>query len=103
MKLNPDCVRDVMIALEDMTGMKATSAGLAFVLVPVSDLYRVLSEKGYAYTDVGYTVLQLSESGHIVTDANPGRAANNGGSGLALRNVIYITPKSPWRKRRRHK
>lgn len=81
-----------MIALEDTAGMKATKDGLTFVSVTISDIYRALSQN-YSYTDVGYTVLRLSESGHIVTDANPGRAVSNNGAGLNLRTVYYITPK----------
>lgn len=62
MKLNYDCVRDVLIALEDMTGPKDD---FSFESIGLYDLASRLSE--YDNKEIYYTIIKLNEAEYITT------------------------------------
>lgn len=87
MKLNPDCIRDIMLTLEDMTGI-TLNGYYQFARVTHSSVASELSEK-YRSTEIAYTLIQLAESDYIKMQFEYDKrhlAVNIG-------NILYITPK----------
>lgn len=93
MKLNPDCIRDLMIELEMGLSVEAQNDAIyRFRPVEVRTLAIHMQEKfGYDRTDVVYSALQLWEGGYIETDGQP--PAYGHLDMVEIGNVIYITPK----------
>lgn len=92
MKLNPDCVRDLMLFLEDKTYVtQAGEAGGKFHAVCPSAAKDIHPINQYSMEEILYHTIQLSESGYIVTDFkfNP----QGEYSDFALSRVFYLTPK----------
>lgn len=91
MQLNPDCVRDIMLVLEEKLSVYDGPKGYCFQSSSVPGIISCIHEKGYSKEEVAYTVLQLVESGYIVTSnrdiCNVMHSTFNPGS------ILYITPK----------
>lgn len=83
MKLNPDCVRDVMIYLEDNLGIERNR----FKYVELTSILKNFSDK-YEKEDLLYSMFQLTKSGYIVTDFSENIVYNK----FSISNVLYITP-----------
>lgn len=96
MKLNPDCIRDVMLTLEDELSIRIQENinGDIFFFEPIriERLILIIGGKyGHASTDIIYSVLQLMENGYVVTSAElPPRGKHNI---ITLGDILYITPK----------
>ena len=96
MKLNPDCIRDVMLTLENELSIciQEYDAGdiFRFDSMRVERLILIMSsEYEYANTDTVYSVLQLMESGYIVTSGQlPIHGKHNM---VTIGDILYITPK----------
>lgn len=92
MKLNPDCVRDLMLFLEDKTYVaQGGEEGGKFHAVCPSAAKDIHPLNKYSMEEILYHTIQLSESGYIVTDFefNP----HGEYSDFALSRVFYLTPK----------
>lgn len=89
MKLNPDCIRDLMLRLEKITGTYPTSP-YQFREVNASSLMHLdeIKEK-YQYNEVVYTLIQLAESGYISMSF----ICDNDRLSIKMGNVLYVTPK----------
>lgn len=89
MKLNPDCIRDVMICLENATGTRPEHP-YYFREVNARSLmqYGPIGEK-YGYHEVVYTLIQLAESKYISMEFD----CDNDRLSLNMGNVLYLTPK----------
>lgn len=89
MKLNPDCIRDLMLRLEKITGTYPDSP-YQFREINASSLMHVneISSK-YQYNEVVYTLIQLAESGYISMSF----VCDNDRLCLKMGNVLYVTPK----------
>lgn len=65
MKINQDCMRDVLLSLEENLQLTVEEDGLVvFSGIPVSFLYNVLPQ--YSKEDIFYTVTMLSDANLIV-------------------------------------
>ena len=65
MHLNYDCVRDVLMKLEDLLTCEYKNDCFYFNQVNIHQLYESLSDKGYSIEDVLYAVQNLEQSGLI--------------------------------------
>ncbi len=65
MHLNYDCVRDVLMKLEDLLTCEYKDDCFYFNQVNIHQLYESLSSKGYSIEDVLYAVQNLEQSGLI--------------------------------------
>ena len=63
MKLNYDCVRDVLLTMEDITGL---NDDLSFETIGLYDIASHLSQ--YDDKEICYTILKLSEAEYIKTE-----------------------------------
>lgn len=89
MKLNPDCIRDVMLRLEDVTGTLPDKP-YCFNGVNAWSLMQVQEIRDkYQYNEIVYTLIQLSESGYISMDFK----CDNDKLSVVMGNVLYVTPK----------
>lgn len=91
MKLNTDCVRDVMLALESKLDLCEAHNSYQFVACGVDSICWSSLKGKYPETEVAYTVLQLAESGYIVTNSQS--LCNKSLGLLDVGSVLYITPK----------
>lgn len=84
MKLNPDCVRDILIYFEE--NLSITVHG--FSTISRLEILQAFHDQ-YNYDELLYSMIQLHESGYIVTDFKPDfdRAT------FCLNKVFFITPK----------
>lgn len=91
MKLNPDCIRDVMLVLEDITGVSRKNNGsYSFLDVEISDLVKDERIAGtYFPEEVVYSVLQLVESGYIKANVHHDMQVVR----FDIGPVFYLTPK----------
>lgn len=89
MKLNPDCIRDLMLRLEKITGTYQENP-YQFREINASSLMHLgeINEK-YQYNEVVYTLIQLAESGYISMSfiCDKDRLC------VKMGNVLYVTPK----------
>lgn len=95
MKLNPDCLRDIMLLVEDRisveTAVENPNGLRKFSYVSIPCLVRLLSGS-YSREEIIYHVVQLSESGYLKTDFS---FATSEMFGYFYLNTIYhITPKN---------
>lgn len=95
MKLNPDCIRAIMLYCEKKTGITAHFEGKQAI-----GKYNVLHSQylcdcsGFEQYDMGeiiYHVIQLAESGYIVTDFKFNPNKNFVHDDFPI--IYYITPK----------
>lgn len=87
MKLNPDCVRDVMLALEEITGINYDR-----IYRFVGANCRSLSSrfKGvYNEGEIAYTLIQLAESNYIKMSFQ----CDGNRLTVDMGNILYVTPK----------
>lgn len=90
MKLNPDCIRDAMLILEEKLSFKDYDRAISFGSMSVDCLMCIMEKCGYSRDDIAYTALQLFESKYIVTDrASP---VDSKMRWLDIGNILYITP-----------
>lgn len=94
MKLNPNCVRDAMLVLEEELHFNIEkSAGkevYVFKGISLTRLAEELGRRGYPKEDAAYAVLQIFESKYIVTSRlSP---INDRRNWIELGNILYITP-----------
>lgn len=93
MKLNPDCVRDVMLALEGMTGVDfdEKKGTFSFKEVNANSLYMQSPslKEHYSREEVAYTLIQLSDGGYVSLDWK------REGDFLRFKisHILYLTPK----------
>lgn len=87
MKLNPDCVRDIMLELEE--SLSINMAGY-FEDVSITYLCRKFVDDGkYDPKDIKYSLIQLHESGYIVSDLK----IDIEHGAYTIYSIFYITPK----------
>lgn len=93
MKLNPDCVRDVMIALEDGLSVEREPDRFTFISMNTSNVANILNADGPVYTsnEIAYVLLQLEEDGYIVTTART--ICDDNRRHFDPKDVVYLTPK----------
>lgn len=96
MKLNPDCIRDIMLTLEDRLSIYGQNSKgsevFRFDSVSISLLTLIVNDKyGHANPEIVYSALQLIESGYIATDQEQPVCGRFGR--VELGNILYITPK----------
>lgn len=95
MKLNPDCIRDVMLTLEDRLSIGTQESNgkpeaFFFKSIQVTSLVQIMKEK-YGNEDVIYSVVQLDIDGYIVVRKDP--SARDWSNLVSLKEILYITPK----------
>ena len=94
MKLNPDCLRDIMLTIEPIICVEPAEENgknlRKFNRVSVSGLAHKFSD-AYSKEEVIYHIVQLSENGYILTDFT----FNNVGmlGYFRLGSIYHITPK----------
>lgn len=94
MKLNPDCLRDIMLLVEDRisveTAIENPNGLRKFSYVSIPCLVRLLPDS-YSKEEIIYHVVQLSESGYLKTDFS--FAASEMFGYFYLNTIYHITPK----------
>lgn len=105
MRLNYDCVRDVMLKLEELLKIKYHNDSNSFELciVNINQLYDSLQDKEYTIEDVLYVVKNLNEADYISA-----KFQNGGGSitDCVITDITYegnefinkIRPIEIWKK-----
>ena len=88
MKLNPECIRDLMLILEDITGISKVNPYRFREINCESLMWRNDLSNKYTENEVAYTLIQLAESGYIYM---PFRIEYE--TVLNLGNILYVTPK----------
>lgn len=91
MKLNPDCIMDIMLALEDKIGIRKDGNSFRFKCATPESVYShpELRGKGYSFEEVVYDLLQLTEGGYIVSRYE----VNKNLLSLHFDAILYVTPK----------
>ena len=92
MKLNPNCIRDLMLFFEEKTYvMNSNGSGGRFHSISPELFCKMEPLNKYGMDEILYHIIQLSESGYIVTDFNFNLEAP--ASCFNLSSIHYITPK----------
>ncbi len=93
MKFNPDCIRDVMLTLEEeLTISEETDNMFRFQAMSPNRLALLVeSRNGRTREDVVYSLLQLIESRYVVTTAEYPLYGHF--ELVELGKILYITPK----------
>lgn len=95
MKLNPDCIRDLMLFCEENTYIRASKVGNSFVAsyqaLRISSLSIQPELSKYDAGELIYHIIQLSESGYLATDFHFDPKANFAHGELP--RIYYVTPK----------
>jgi len=92
MKLNPDCIRDLMIALEENTFVMSFSNGVGrFHAIKLCVIRDFESLDKYSVEEIVYHLIQLSENGYIVTDFF--HDPNDEFEQFKLSHITFVTPK----------
>ena len=60
MKLNPDCMRDILLCMEDVEYQH---------YLPIAEIYSLLSK--YSENEINYSILKLDEAGFIDATITP--------------------------------
>lgn len=103
MKLNYDCVRDVLLSLEELLTCEYSNEIFVFNEISIEELYEKLSDKNYRIEDVLYSVNNLEQAGFIKADF---LSADGGIVCCDISNITYeghqflqnIRPKKVWDK-----
>lgn len=91
-KLNPDCVRDLLLFLEENTYIvNAGEKGGRFHALCPEQMQKISPLNQYGLDIILYHLIQLSESGYIVTNFN--FVPKDEYSDFTLSDIYYITPK----------
>lgn len=95
MKLNPDCIRDLMLYFEEQTKLVSTGSLMFFGVVSANTIQQgsAFSDdlKQYSPEERVYHVIQLSDSGYIATNYRFDPEHNF--TKLPIPSVYYVTPK----------
>lgn len=91
MKLNPDCIRDTMLALEEGLSLECGKTGYYFNSMSLSDVFHKIGKGEYPFAEVVYSILQLAESGYIVCSGR--EICNKSNEYFCPGSILYITPK----------
>lgn len=92
LKINPDCVRDVMIYLEDNLSVVEEGNQYWFGCVGLSQIYCAENiRKKYNKLDVIYVVFQLIQDGYII--AKSGKSYDQLHCNVSIGSILFITPK----------
>lgn len=92
MKLNPDCVRTLVLFIEEHTYVSGVSeSGGKFHKLSPQCMIQVEPVCSYDADEVLYTLIQLSESGYIVTDFS--LIKNSETDDFLFGHIYYLTPK----------
>lgn len=95
MKLNPDCVRDLMLFCEEHTYIKTEEIGRCtaarYHVLYVDSMRLVPPLNKYDAGSLIYHVIQLSESGYLATDFRFDPVENFRHNTLPA--IYYVTPK----------
>lgn len=95
MKLNPDCIRDLMLFCEEHTYIRASAIEKTFVasyhVLHIDSMCRTEALQKYDVGELIYHVIQLSDSGYLATDFHfePKEFFRNSD----LPKIYYVTPK----------
>nr|DAM31900.1 MAG TPA: YjcQ protein [Caudoviricetes sp.]DAZ77213.1 MAG TPA: YjcQ protein [Caudoviricetes sp.] len=93
MKLNPDCIRDIMLFCEKNCYVIADDSRkkAAFHTLDIYELHKLEPFPKYPIAELMYHAVQLSESGYLVTDFKffPDGEDNR----LQMLHIYYVTPK----------
>lgn len=102
MRLNYDCVRDVLLTLEQLLQIKYDNGSFAFSNVDIERLYKSMPTD-YSIKDTLYSVLNLKEAGYIKASLNygDGKLTN-----CFINKITYsgnefldkVRPKTRWEK-----
>ena len=95
MKLNPDCIRDLMLFCEEHTYVRASAVERTFVasyhVLHIDSMCRTEALRKYDVGELIYHVIQLSESGYLATDFHFDPQTNF--RHAELPRIYYVTPK----------
>lgn len=95
MELNPDCVRDLILFLEEHTTVSVCEEGsimsTSFRKIRANDICKFSGFQKYSSECIVYHIVQMSESGYIATNFafDP---AHSGGK-FETPCIYYMTPK----------
>ncbi len=97
MKLNPDCIRDVLLYLEENLSI---SPELEFLHM---DIHQLGKDLNYPLNEIANTVLSLNDAGFIVSDTF---SAGDGCVMIMISRITYsgyefielVRPESVWKK-----
>lgn len=92
MKINPDCVRDVMLGLEEQLGLFLNDkCSMEFECSSPDKLKKssFIKGKGYSREDLFYSCLQAAENGYIVAEYRIDKELRT----IEFFYIMYITPK----------
>ena len=97
MRLNPDCIRDLLLYLEENLSI---SPDLEFLHIDVRQIGKSLN---YPLNEIANTVLSLDDAGFIVADTFP---VGDGRIGISISRITYsgyeflelIRPENVWEK-----
>lgn len=90
MKLNPECVRDIMLSLEELTGIYCHEDQKTYLFNKVSwiTVARSLIDKAdYTAEEIQYTLIQLHESEYIHMEYKIEKGKPQ------LGNIFYLSPR----------
>nr|DAP69601.1 MAG TPA: YjcQ protein [Caudoviricetes sp.] len=95
MKLNPDCIRDIMLFCEEHTYIRAEDCGgmitASYHALYIDSMRLNPQLSGYSAGEIIYHVIQLSDSGYIATDFHFDPEINFRRAELPV--IYYVTPK----------
>lgn len=87
MKLNPDCIRDVMLYLEE--NLSITQTGNFQCLDVIKTVSQIADATNHTRPDIRYSLIQLNEKGYIVSDFKLGDSKTS----YTMSTISFITPR----------
>lgn len=93
MKLNPDCIRDIMLFCEKNCYVVADDSRkkAAFHTLDIYELHKLEPFPKYTIAELMYHTVQLSESDYLVTDF--AFLPDGEDNCLQILHIYYVTPK----------
>lgn len=95
MKLNPECIRDIMLFCEKNTYIKTCETGnllsASYHVLYASEMRKIPPLNSYDAGELIYHIIQLAESGHLASDFSFD-PLNNFKHGDTPK-IYYVTPK----------
>lgn len=85
MKLNYDCIRDILLVLEEIPYCYYQNGMYCFDDVSIDDIFSSLEEKGYSREDVFYSIFNLDQADFISANFT------NVDGGIVRCSVEFIT------------
>ena len=84
MKLNPDCIRAVLIAIEDCHKISIDEDGdVSMESLPVEDIYNALPD--FSREDIFYSLFNLDQGGYVET------YSTDAGDEIVMYGIRYMT------------